>query len=523
MRTTESSAESAVLSSPEDIPVRLYNSMTRRLETFEPRNEDSVRIYTCGPTVYNFAHIGNLRAYFFADTLRRALQWKGYDVLHVVNITDVGHLTSDADTGEDKIELAARGTGRSVYQLTERYANAFFEDLAGLNVRPAAVYPRATQHIQEMIAFNKVLERRGLTYELSDGLYFDTSKVSDYGKLGGLDADSQLAGARVPVDSEKKNPTDFSIWRRSPSDRKRLMEWHSPWGVGFPGWHLECSVMSLKYLDGPFDIHTGGVDHRQLHHPNEVAQNQGYLGSSESGAGYWLHCEFLIMRDAKMSKSSGDFWRMQRLVEKGVHPLVYRYFLLQAHYRSQIEFSLETMAAARSGLERILRRVRHLVEKAGPEGTRLTTLADEADFTNGGPEDYVRSLFENDMGEPGRSAVRDFDNAISEDLGTPKALALLSAVLTSKELSPVEALRVVGSLDLVLGLKLLSLDPKDLVIRPAGATLSEDEINARVREREKARTERDFTRADALREQLNDAGVTLEDEAGGTTWFWRIG
>jgi cysteinyl-tRNA synthetase len=497
--------------------------MTRQLETFEPREKDLVRVYTCGPTVYNFAHIGNLRTYLFADTLRRVLQWKGYNVLHVVNITDVGHLTSDADTGDDKVEMAARGTGNSVFQITENYTNAFFQDLASLNIRPAAVYPRATQHIQEMIAFNQVLEQHGLTYELKDGLYFDTSKVPDYGKLGGLDAEAQIAGARVAADPDKRNPTDFSIWRRSPSDQKRLMEWHSPWGTGFPGWHLECSVMSLKYLDGPFDIHTGGVDHRQLHHPNEVAQNQGFLGTSESGASYWMHAEFLIMRDAKMSKSSGDFWRMQKLIDAGVHPLVYRYFLLQAHYRSQVDFSMAAMAAAHSGFARILRRVRHLLEQAGAEGAELASLAADSDFTSGGPESYLRGQFEDGLSEAGLRVARELDSAVSDDLGTPKVMALLSAVLTDKKLDPVDALRLVGSLDLLLGLKLLTLEPGSLMIRPVGATLTDDEVHARVQQRERARGERDFKRADEVRDELGKAGIILEDEAGGTTWSWRIG
>jgi cysteinyl-tRNA synthetase len=504
-------------------PVRLFNSLERRPDVVVPLHGDHVRMYTCGPTVYNYAHIGNLRAYLFADTLRRTLQWKGFDVTHIINITDVGHLTSDADAGDDKVELAARTANRSAFEITEKYTNAFFEDLTLLNIRPVAMFPRATQHIQEMIRFISVLDDRGFTYQLKDGLYFDTSKVSNYGQLGALDLEAQLAGARVAVDPDKRQPWDFSLWRLSPPGSARLMEWESPWGRGFPGWHIECSVMSLKYLDGPFDIHTGGIDHRQVHHPNEMAQNQAFLSGSEPGARIWAHSEFLIMKDQKMSKSLDNFWRLTSLVDRGVHPLVYRLFLLQAHYRSQVEFSMEAIVSARVAFERMLRRVAALMAETS-DGPILSELARESNFTTGGSLAYVRSRFEEGLSGPALAAIREFDEAISDDLGTPKALAVLSAVLSDANLTSLEILKVVGVFDLALGLDLLTLDPRALMIRPAGAELEDEEVEALLVARQEARAARDWKRADEVRDRLNAAGVLVQDGTATvpTTWSWKI-
>ncbi|ROO52672.1 cysteinyl-tRNA synthetase [Micromonospora sp. Llam0] len=506
------------------MPVRLFNSLHRRLDDLDPMHDNAVRMYTCGPTVYNYAHIGNLRAYLFADALRRTLQWSGFDVTQIINITDVGHLTSDADEGDDKVELAARSANRSAFEITQRYTQVFFDDLESLNVRPAAMFPRATQHIQEMIDFIKALELRGYTYHLKDGLYFDTSKVSNYGQLGALDLEAQLAGARVAADPEKRQPWDFSLWRLSPPGGSRLMEWDSPWGRGFPGWHIECSVMSLKYLAGPFDIHTGGIDHRQVHHPNEMAQNQAYLSDSQPGSNIWMHSEFLIMKDKKMSKSSGNFWRLSSLVDCGVHPLVYRHFLLQAHYRSQVEFSMEAVVAARVTLERTVRRTVNLIREAGDEGTYLRELAREADFTTGGSFSYLRSVYEEGLGVAATAALREFGEAISDDLGTPKALAVLAAVLADPEIPALQALKVVGSFDLVLGLKLLTLDPHDLVIRPANAPFDNAEVEALVAARQQARMAKEWQRADEIRNQLAEAGVLVQDGTNTlpTTWSWQI-
>ena len=504
--------------------VRLFNSLHRRLDDFAPINGNSVRMYTCGPTVYNYAHIGNLRAYLFADTLRRTLEWSGFDVTQIVNITDVGHLTSDADEGDDKVELAARSADRTASEVTEKYTKAFLDDLQSLNVRPAAMFPRATRHIQEMIQFIGVLEDRGYTYRLGDGLYFDTSKVGNYGRLGALDLEAQLAGARVAADPDKRQPWDFCLWRLSPPGGARLMEWDSPWGKGFPGWHIECSVMSLKYLAGPFDVHTGGVDHRQVHHPNEIAQNQAYLPDSGPGSSFWVHSEFLIMKERKMSKSLGNFWRLSSLADRGVHPLVYRLFLLQAHYRSQVEFSMDAVVAARVTLERMVRRTAGLLEEAGDEGVRLRGLAREADSTTGGPFTFLRGVYEDGLGDAARAVLRDFGGAIGDDLGMPKALAVLAAVLADPRIPAIDALRLVGSFDLVLGLNLLTLDPRDLVIRPADAPLDNAEVEILVAARHQARTARDWQRADEIRNRLAEAGVLVQDGTTTlpTTWSWRI-
>ena len=320
-----------------DTPLKLFNSLTRKLETFEPVHPGEARVYSCGPTVYNYPHIGNMRAYVFADVLGRALQWKGYDLTHVINITDVGHLTDDADAGEDKLEKAAAGSGKSIWDIAEHYTQAFKADMAALNIRPPSEWSVATDYIAPMIEFAKSIADKHC-YELDTGLYFDVTSVQDYGRLArapvGEDGESRIA----PVEG-KRNAADFAIWRKTPPGETRQMEWDSPWGRGAPGWHLECSVMGEKLLGFPFDIHTGGIDHREIHHPNEIAQNQAFCGGDGSGAKIWMHNNFLVERSGKMSKSSGEFLRLQLLIDRGYHPLAYRMMCLQAHYRSELEFS----------------------------------------------------------------------------------------------------------------------------------------------------------------------------------------
>ena len=315
-------------------PLILFNSLTRRAEEFRPIDAAGpVRVYSCGPTVYNYAHLGNLRAYVFTDTLRRALLWKGYDVTHVINITDVGHLTSDADAGEDKMERAAAGTGRSIWDIAAHYTAAFKGNLHDLAVLDPSQWTVATDYLPQMIAFAERIAPAHC-YQLESGLYFDTSTVPDYGALAGGRDDA--AHARIDPVAGKRNPSDFAIWRASPAGETRQMEWDSPWGRGAPGWHLECSVMSEAVLGHPFDIHTGGIDHREIHHPNEIAQNQAFCGCTDArpgftGARFWMHNNFLVDRTGKMSKSSGDFLILQTLKDRGIHPLAYRLMCLQAH------------------------------------------------------------------------------------------------------------------------------------------------------------------------------------------------
>lgn len=502
-------------------PLRLFNSYGRTLQEFVPIDPENVRVYSCGPTVYNYAHIGNLRAYVFVDTLRRALAWKGYNVTHVINITDVGHLTSDADEGEDKMELSAARQRKTVWDIAEHYTEAFKRDVTRLNIMPPSLWSKATDHIQEMIAFARRMERHGATYVLEDGVYFDTSKVPDYGRLGLLDIEGQEAGKRVAGPGGKRHPSDFAVWRFSPKDKQRLMEWHTPWGVGAPGWHLECSVMSIKYLGTQFDIHTGGIDHRQVHHVNEIAQNQAYTCTSHTGANWWMHNEFLVLREEeKMSKSKGNFLTLQTLVDRGVHPLAYRLFLLTASYRSSLEFSWEALSGARSHLRRLLMRVERLKADVGP--AEWLRIAEEAKFQSGGPFSFIREALEDGLGARAQAYVDALDAAISEDLHTPTALADLGAMLDDRSLSAEEQLRLVALYDLVLGLQLVTLRLDDLIIRPATATIAEEEVEALIVARAEARKNKDFAAADAIRDRLHAAGIEIKDTPQGTEWEWGV-
>jgi cysteinyl-tRNA synthetase len=341
-------------------PLMLFNSLTRQLEPFTPVHEGEARVYTCGPTVYNFQHIGNMRAYVFADTLGRALSFKGYALKHVINITDVGHLTSDADAGDDKMEKAASAAGKSAWDIAKFYTDAYWEDINRLNIRQPFQWSIATDYVERMIDFAKSIADKHC-YELESGLYFDTSTVADYGRLAR--AATEEGEGRIETVDGKRHQADFAIWRKTPMGETRQMEWDSPWGKGAPGWHLECSVMSEALLGMPFDIHTGGIDHREIHHPNEIAQNQAYTGCDHSGARIWMHNNFLIDRGGKMSKSTGEFLRLQVLVDKGFHPLAYRLLCLQAHYRSELEFSWENLAAAFTRLKRMVMSVESSSER----------------------------------------------------------------------------------------------------------------------------------------------------------------
>ncbi|MGH6786277.1 MAG: cysteine--tRNA ligase, partial [Novosphingobium sp.] len=333
-------------------PLKLFNSLTRKLETFEPIHPGEARVYSCGPTVYNYPHIGNMRAYVFADVLGRALSFKGYKLTHVINITDVGHLTDDADAGEDKLEKAAAERAQSIWDIARHYTEAFWADIKALNIRQPTQWTVATDYVPKMIEFAQSIATQHC-YELDSGLYFDVSTVADYGRLARATTDE--GESRIdPVDG-KRHAADFAIWRKTPPGETRQMEWDSPWGRGAPGWHLECSVMSGQVLGFPFDIHTGGIDHRELHHPNEIAQNQAFCHSDASGANVWMHNNFLVERSGKMSKSAGEFLRLQLLIDKGYHPLAYRLMCLQAHYRSELEFSWEGLQAALVRLRRLYR------------------------------------------------------------------------------------------------------------------------------------------------------------------------
>ncbi|MBF0108237.1 MAG: cysteine--tRNA ligase [Magnetococcales bacterium] len=503
---------------PEEIPLRLFNSWSRSIEDFHPLVSGEARIYSCGPTVYNHAHIGNLRAYVFTDTLRRTLNWKGYSVQHVINITDVGHLTSDQDEGEDKMELASRTMDQDIWKVAAHFTQAFKSDLAALDILQPTLWSTATDHIQEMIDFALALERGGTTYELESGLYFDTTQVPAYGSLALTPRDGQAEGARVERVEGKRNPTDFAIWRRSPTPGKRQMEWLSPWGAGAPGWHLECSVMSMKYLGRRFDIHTGGIDHREIHHCNEIAQNQAFSGDAHPGANWWMHNNFLIDRGGKMSKSRGQFSTLSSLVARGIHPLVFRLMCLSTHYRSEMEFSIESLAGQLVRLKRLVGAVTAL--RQGVEPAVWRRISDEIVFSSGAAFTWPRRFLEEGIPDEGRDILIRFDQELSQDLMIPRILPLLDETIHQGALSPEVRLRLLASMDLVLGLKLTTLVRDDLVLRPESAVLEREEIESLLGQRQSARKARDFASADQIRNRLVSAGVEIMDGQD-PAWEWR--
>ena len=426
-------------------------------------------MYTCGPTVYDYAHIGNLRTYIFEDILRRILEFNGYPVKHVMNITDVGHLTSDSDTGEDKMEKGSRRTGMTAWEIAALYTQAFKDDLKRLNIQEPTIWCKATDHIAEQIAFIQCIESNGYAYRTSDGVYFDTSKLPDYGYMARLNIEGLQAGARVEM-GEKRNPTDFALWKFSPPGEKRQMEWKSPWGVGFPGWHIECSAMSAKYLGDFFDIHCGGEDHISVHHSNEIAQTEACHHTRL--ANFWMHGYFLQLDEQKMAKSSGGFLRVQTLLERGYDPLAYRFFCLGALYRAKLNFTWEGLDGAATALN------------------RLRTAAYE-------------------WGQPGEvdaSYAERFLEQVNDDLNMPRALALVWDLVKS-DLPPATKKGTLLHFDKVLGLRLAEWKPVEEAV-PA-------EIQALVDQRQQARKEKRFKDADALRAQVTAAGFEIEDTPQG--------
>jgi cysteinyl-tRNA synthetase len=485
--------------------LRLYNSLGRRPEDFTP-STDVVGLYSCGPTVYSYQHLGNMRPYVFADTLRRALRWKGIPVRHVVNITDVGHAVADSDTGEDKLEVAAAKERRSVEEIATFYTQDWLKALAALNVQPADVNPKASEYVEEMIAFAVRLEELGYTYRLPSGLYFDTSKSPGYGTLALLDLAGQRETGRVEHVEGRKHNSDFALWRAEEPGVRRVMRWNSPWGWGAPGWHLECSVMSMALLGEHFDIHTGGIDHRELHHVNEIAQSEAFLHDGQPWVRYWLHNEFLLLDAQKIAKSAGHTLRLADLVESGYHPMAYRLFLLGVHYRSQLDFTTTAMDAAQATLRRLVSRVaplRPLPAIETYESARaLVADADKAALA------YVEAI----------------DEAIANDLATPKLLATLQEALRDPDITT-EGLRVVvAAADALLGLRLADLDPAEVDQRRSAADLTPEDLAAIERliaERTQARKEKNWPRADEIRAELDTLGVQVTDTPTGPTWHLR--
>ncbi len=496
--------------------LKIYNTLSRKISEFKPIRPGKVGIYACGPTVYNFAHIGNLRAYVFEDFLKRTLLYNGYKVKHIINITDVGHLTGDGDEGEDKIAKGAEREGRSAWEIAKFYTLAFKKDLKDLNILPPNTFPRATSNIKEQIALIKKLEKKGFTYKTGDGIYFNTSKLKDYGKLAQLAKQELKAGARVEL-GEKKNITDFALWkfsvslspsaregvggvgadtsatpsslpptamRRGPAvaaigkvemtktNQRRQMEWKSPWGIGFPGWHIECSAMSAKYLGQPFDIHCGGIDHVSVHHTNEIAQSEA--AEDKPLANYWLHGEFLLMGKDKMAKSTNNFITLKTLEEHNISPLAYRYLLLQTHYRKQLNFSWEALQAAQNGLNHLYSIVKSW-NKAGA-----------------GCAEYEQK----------------FLNAINNDLDTPGTIAIMWDLIKNPMYPPASKRRTILKFDKVLGLGLAKIKKRKISL-PI-------EIQTLVAERDGARSSKNWRKSDDLRKKIEAAGYTVEDTPDGT-------
>jgi len=490
-------------------PLHLFNSLTRAIETFTPVHPGEARVYTCGPTVYNYPHIGNMRAYVFADLLGRTLSWKGYALTHVINITDVGHLTDDADAGEDKLEKAASARKQSIWDIADHYTQAYWADVRALNIRQPAEWTIATKFVPQMLEFAESIADRHC-YELESGLYFDVSTVADYGRLARTSTDE--GESRIEAVEGKRHPADFAIWRKTPPGESRQMEWDSPWGRGAPGWHLECSVMSGALLGFPFDIHTGGIDHREIHHPNEIAQNQAYCctngldNPANSGAKLWMHNNFLVDRSGKMSKSAGEFLRLPLLAEKGYHPLAYRMMCLQAHYRSELEFSWEGLGAALTRLKRLVMAVEALKSR-----------------TDAGipAEGWTQLKAHDEVGGTLLPLLARFDEAISDDLNTAVALTVLEDLLSLKKIDPAEKLTAVAAMDAVLGLGLLALTRADLRIRPKDAARTEVEIEDALARRKAARAQKDFATSDAIRDELAVKGVEVMD-GDPLGWEWKL-
>ena len=489
---------------PTNHQLRLFNSLGRRMEDFAPAAEVT-GMYSCGPTVYAFPHLGNMRPYVFADTLRRAFRWKGIGVRHVVNITDVGHAVADTDTGEDKLEVAAARERRSVMDIAAFYTDAYFTDIAALNVLPADEYPRASAYVEQMVEFAAKLEKDGFTYRLPSGLYFDTEKDPGYGALAQMNAEGQQEAARLEYVEGRRRKTDFALWRAEEPGKRRVLRWDSPWGWGAPGWHLECSVMSMTLLGQHFDLHTGGVDHRELHHVNEIAQSEAYLGDGRPWVRYWLHNEYLQLGAAKMAKSAGAAPRLADLTEAGYHPMAYRLFLLGGHYRSQLDFTVAAVGAAQATLRRLAARIAPL-RPLPPVETLAAALATAAD-------------------DPAAVRLIDtIDAAIAADQSTPKILAALQDALREPALTPDGQRTVVAAADSLLGLGLAVLDPAGLEQRRAVGDLSAEERRAvedLIADRTAARQARDWARADQIRAQLDELGVQVTDTPDGPVWHLR--
>jgi len=462
--------------------LKLYNTLSRKKEVFRPVKPGFVGMYTCGITAYDHTHIGHMRTYVNTDLLRRVLEYNGFKVKHVENVTDVGHLFGDRDVGEDKIEATAKKAKKSAWEIARMYEKEFFETMDLLNVKRPTIVCRATEHIKEMIELVKRIEKNGFTYRTSDGIYFDTSKIKDYNKLSGMPLDKLKEGARVEVNPEKRNPTDFALWKFTPKGVKRQMEWESPWAKrGFPGWHIECSAMSMKYLGTQIDIHTGGEDHIPIHHTNERAQNIAAVGRPV--VRFWIHNAFLQVEGQKMSKSLGNFFWMKDIKERGFNPLSLRYLFLTAHYRSRLNFTWQALKSAQNSLENLYEKIRELK-------SNITT-------SQRTPKSNYSQLAKNYQ--------KRFLEFINDDLNIPKALALMWKLVKDKKISPKEKYQLLIDFDRVFGLNLKKV--KKIKIPK--------KVKDLVKLREKYRKAKDFKKADKIRKEIEKLGFKIEDTKEG--------
>ena len=484
--------------------LELYNTMGKEIQKFVPIG-DEIGFYGCGPTVYKYAHVGNLRAYVFQDVLTRVLLFLGYRVKHVMNITDIGHLSDDGDEGEDKMLKSARETGMSVKEIADIYIKAFFEDVDSLNIKRPSIVCRATEHIQDMIELIKRIERNGHTYTSEGNLYFDISTFPDYGKLSGVDMDTLKPGARIEVDKNKKNPNDFVLWFTKSKFENHALLWDSPWGRGYPGWHVECSAMSIKYLGEHFDIHTGGIDHIRVHHTNEIAQSESATG--RKWVNYWLHNEFLITSKGKMSKSKGEIFTLTDLVNAKFSPFDYRFFLLGGHYRKQLAFSWEALETAKSARRKLEEKVLNLIDSCSEKA-----LGRAIDISNNCVFDDVYGQIKC---ESIKSILNNFKNTIEKDLNIPNSLPYLYALIKEKFENIDEVILAVGCMDFVLGLNILK---EALALKSEDDMPNISEIDKLIGERNVAKKEKNYKRADEIRSILKDRGIVLEDTPNGTIW-----
>lgn len=455
--------------------MKLYNTLSRRKEDFQTLDGKEARMYSCGPTVYNYAHIGNMRTYIFMDILRRVLKFNGYKIKGVMNITDVGHLLSDADDGEDKMVKAAKEQHKTPLEIADFYTKVFMNDLNSLNIDKPEYIVKATDHIEEMIDYVVALGEKGYAYEIEDGIYFDIGKFKDYGKLSRINLEDQLAGSRVDINSGKHHPADFALWKKA--EANHIMQWESPWGMGYPGWHIECSAMSKKYLGDYFDIHTGGVDHIPIHHENEIAQNEALTG--KKSVNFWIHGEFMLFDNGKMSKSLGNTYKIDDLIEKGYSPLEFRYFCLNAHYRKKLNFTFESLDASKIALGRL----RAIVMQH-----KASNVKTDAEIIN--------------------KFHKEFNEAVSDDLNIPLALGILWTML--KEAPSIDIYNEILIMDRIFG---LSLDKEETVKDNTDNIPSE--IRKLAEDRIAAKKSKDFARADSIRKEITDKGYTIADTKEG--------